>query len=112
MNKVIEQVFPSGNFSGKEYVEDGDIPPITRDELSTAVRGLGKKKSPGPDSIPAEYVAVMFNVDPQCLLRIFNEMLLWERIPECWKVARLVLLRKDGEEGQTPQDIDRFVGPM
>lgn len=101
-SKVTELVFPTGEYAAKEYVADGDIPLITREEVTVAIRNMGRKKSPGPDGIPAEYVAVMFNVDPQRFVRILNQMLLWERIPDGWKVARLVLLRKEGKEREDP----------
>lgn len=92
---IMETVFPQGRYERKEYVEEGNIPHITLREVERAVKSLGKRKSPGPDLVPAEYVKVIFDVDPERLRRLLNHMLIWEDIPSCWKLARLVLLKKE-----------------
>lgn len=101
-SEVIEVVFPPGAYERKEYVADTDIPPFTLQKLNDAAILMSKKKSPGPDGIPSEYVREMVRWAPNKLLAAMNFILRNEWVPDTWKVARMVLIHKEGKKRDDP----------
>lgn len=64
-------------------------------ELKSAASRLRNKIAPGIDGIPNEAVKVIVGRNPNVLLSVYNCCLADGIFPRKWKLARLVLLRKD-----------------
>ena len=76
------------------YNNNRCILPFDISEIELIFRKLKKKKSCGPDNIPNEVLmALQENLIPYlCLL--FNDCLWKGQFPACWKVARVIILKK------------------
>jgi hypothetical protein len=70
---------------------------FTEEELEAAVGKLARRKTPGPDGIPAEVVLVASRVAPGAILEVMNDALASRTFPERWRRAKLVLLPKPSE---------------
>lgn len=79
-----------------------EIPLFTLNELVAACKRLKSKRSPGPDRLPSEVVKLAVGVKPDVILRVMNHALVNEDFPKRWKVANLVLLKKEGNPDNVP----------
>jgi len=70
------------------------VPPITKDEVKSAVARLPTGKAPGPDMIPNEIIKLAFNRFPEKFVGCYNACLDSRSFPSRWKHAKLVLLYK------------------
>lgn len=70
---------------------------ITSEELRKAIQQLKKKKSPGPDGITNEMIQHLGNTALQKLLDIFNQSWKTGQVPQCWKEATMIPIRKKGK---------------
>lgn len=72
---------------------DMDIPEITKQELTLAVKRLhGPVKAPGPDGITSKFWLTVLPFVGHWIRRIYDQCLRTGQFPACWKLARLVLL--------------------
>ena len=65
------------------------------EEVEGALKLLKKRKAPGRDNIPAEAVKVSGKYLAREYLRLFNACLRLGYFPRKWKIASVILLRKD-----------------
>ncbi|XP_060822332.1 uncharacterized protein LOC132910580 [Bombus pascuorum] len=76
---------------------------ITREELEAATKKMAAKDvAPGPDGIPGRVWAETMDIMAPRLLHLYNRCLREGAYPRAWKVARLVLLRKEGRPPESP----------
>ena len=67
-NEFLSQIDISLDETEKDLCEGKlDLP-----EITTAMRGLSKGKTPGPDGLPQEFYAKFWNLLAPHLLRVFN----------------------------------------
>lgn len=102
MLQTLGLLFPTGNAFPREEIVAEEIPRFSMEELLDAARSLGVGKSPGLDNIPAEIVITTVAVDPVRVLQSMNWVLEYDSIPESWKCAKVVLLRKEGKPADDP----------
>lgn len=107
MSAIVEGLFPPsveefGYDSPLAYPLGRDGGPFRMEELDVAIKSLRGGKAPGPDGIGNEVVKATYHADPSGLLRLYNSCRAEGVFPSRWKVARLILLRKDGKPLDRP----------
>ncbi|GIY44539.1 putative RNA-directed DNA polymerase from transposon X-element [Caerostris darwini] len=97
-SKVIKRVFfrskhprlqPYGNHHG---------------ELESVINNIKPNKAVGIDGIPGEVIKEIFLANPQWFLRLLNLLLERGEFPGVWKIARVVLIPKEGRDLTQPRD--------
>ena len=58
---------------------------ISREEVKNALKRMNKGKVVGPDELPVEIRKCMGEMGIKFLTRLFNRLLMGERIPEEWR---------------------------
>ncbi|XP_041972340.1 uncharacterized protein LOC121728266 [Aricia agestis] len=83
--------------------EEEDVPPVTPEELASAVHRMSlKNRAPGLDGVPGRvWVLAIKHLEAQ-VLEVFTKCLVQGRVPRRWKSGKLVLLRKDGRPEDQP----------
>ncbi|KAI5116593.1 hypothetical protein M0805_002345 [Coniferiporia weirii] len=74
--------------------EDEKAPPLLASELEAALTGTSNLSAPGPSGIsycPLKWVVMHY---PAEVLALFNDCLRLGHHPECWRAAKVVMLRK------------------
>jgi hypothetical protein len=87
--------------SPPEWREDEEE--ITNEEFMRAVKKMASRDvAPGPDGIPGRIWAETIDLMAPCLRHLFNRCLRKGAYPRGWRVARLVLLKKEGRLPNSP----------
>ena len=63
---------------------------VSREEVKNAVRRMKKGKAVGPDELPVEVWKCMGEMGIKFLTRLFNRLLMSERMPEEWRGSVLI----------------------
>ena len=63
---------------------------VSREEVKNAVRRMTKGKAVGLDELPVEVWKCMGKIGIEFLTRLFNRLLMGERIPEEWRRSVLI----------------------
>ena len=58
---------------------------VSSKEVKNALRRMKKGKAVGPDELPIEVWKCMKEMGIKCLIRLFNRLLMGERMPEEWR---------------------------
>lgn len=69
-------------------------PPFTIDEIRVVIMDLRLNKAPGDDGLPPEVIRAMLHLEPTWFTSIMNHCLTLDSFPDCWKIARVVLVPK------------------
>lgn len=110
LEDVVNTLFPIGRGVGPRPPAEATAPPewvaeqgVTQGELAAAIRRLGARNTaPGPDGVPGRVWVLTHGVLGADLRRLFDRCLRDGRFPPSWKVARMVLLRKEGRPAESP----------
>lgn len=78
------------------------IPEVTTEEILQASKLLKPGKAPGIDGMQPEILKAMVKFRPDRFAALFNGVLTRGFIPQKWKRARTILLRKEGKDPSTP----------
>ena len=73
---------------------------VSRKEVKNAVRRMKKGKAVGPDELPVEVWKYMGKMGIEFLTRLFNRLLMGERMPEEWRRSLLILIYKNKGDAQ------------
>ena len=63
---------------------------------------MNSKKAAGADGVPGEIAKLVASRRSELVTRAFNGITESGRIPDCWKTARVILLRKPGKDPSLP----------
>ena len=76
---------------------------VSREEVKNALRRMKKGKAVGPDELPVKVWKCMGKMEMKFLTRLFNRLLMGERMPEEWKRSVLILIyiNKGGAQCKT-----------
>ena len=77
--------------------EELKIPPFTIEEIEHAMKQLKCGKAPGVDGIYSEMIKAGGSTITNALHKLFNKILLTNKIPEDFKKAEIVLIYKKGD---------------
>lgn len=95
--EIVEHLFPTKQDSW----ERGNIAVVsdefTLEELAAATERLKGGRAPGPDGVPPEAIKELSRTVPEFLLKILNNLLRLQSFPLNWKLAKVILLRKNGK---------------
>lgn len=109
LGTVVQQLFP--RVEDDEYLvqnvaerlEWSDEWAVSEAEFDRAVNRLNSKKTaPGPDGVPGRVLALALSVLGNRLRRLFTDCLRQGQFPSPWKIAKMVLLKKDGRDANNP----------
>ena len=73
---------------------------VSREEVKNALRRMKKGKAVGPDELPVEVWKCMGEMGMMFLTRLFNRLLMGERLPEEWRRSVLIPIYKN-KRGRT-----------
>ena len=73
---------------------------VSREEVKNALRRMKKGKAVGPDELPAEVWKCMKKMEIEFLIRLFNRLLMGERMPEEWRRSVLIPIYKNKGDAQ------------
>jgi len=84
-----------------EVVEPLPQVPLTKDEVKAAIFSSHPYKAPGMDDLPAIVWQKLWPELGEHIFKLFELSLVLGRIPDSWRVARIVPLRKPGKPNYT-----------
>ena len=73
---------------------------VSREEVKNALRRMKKGKAVGPDELPVEVWKRMGKMGITFLTRLFNRLLMNERMPEEWRRSVLIPICKNKVDAQ------------
>ena len=73
---------------------------VSREEVKNALRRMKKDKAVGPDELPVEVWKCMGEMGIKILTRLFNRLLMGERMPEEWRRSVLIPIYKNKGDAQ------------
>ena len=73
---------------------------ISREQVKNALRRMKKGKLVGPDELPVEVWKCMGKMGIKFLTRLFNRLLMGERMPEEWRRSMLISIYKNKRDAQ------------
>ena len=73
---------------------------VSREEVKNALRRMKKGKAVGPDELPVEGWKCMGKMRIEFLIRLFNRLLMGERMPEEWRRSVLIPIYKNKGDAQ------------
>lgn len=95
--EIVDTLFPDNDDSWNRGSLIRGVEPFTYGELETAIKNMKNGKAPGPDRIPPEAIKELVEHEPNLVLRILNDLLRKQEFPKLWKLARVILLLKNGK---------------
>jgi Reverse transcriptase (RNA-dependent DNA polymerase)/Endonuclease-reverse transcriptase len=102
-NFIIDHLFPDKVVEFKKNTTITDnVPDFTIEELREVARNIKTKKAPGPDEIPPKVVKIILDSCQDLVLKILNDLLRKQEFPNMWKVARVVLIKKQNKPQNVP----------
>ena len=79
----------------KPEVVNEEVNCVSRKEVKNALRRMKKGKAVGPDELPIEVWKCMEKIRIEFLTRLFNRLLMDERMPEEWRRSVLIPIYKN-----------------
>lgn len=100
---TVETLFPRME-QEEEQEEEEETPMVSEKELEVLAKRMMRKRkpAPGPDGISNVTIRSMIRVAHEYVMNVMNECLMHEMVPDEWKKARLVLIRKVGRPEGDP----------
>ena len=69
---------------------------VSREEVKNALRRMKKGEAVGPDELPVEVWKCMEKMGIEFLTRLFNRLLMGERMPEEWRSVLIPIYKNKG----------------
>ena len=82
----------------REAIDEVMTKKLTMEELESSLKVLKTKKSPGPDEVTNEMLTHLGRTAKKKLLQLYNSTWKNGTIPEIWKKALIVPIKKEGKE--------------
>ena len=86
--------------TGETEVVNEEVNCVSREEVKNALRRMKKGKAVGPDELPVEVWKCMGEMEIKFLTRLFNRLLMGERMPEEWRRSVLIPIYKNKGDAQ------------
>ena len=77
---------------------------VSREEVKNALRRMKKGKAVGPDKLPEEIWKCMEKMEIKFLTRLFNRLLMGERMPEKWRMSVLIPIYRTHSAVETTEE--------
>ena len=82
----------------KEAIDEVMTKKLTMEELESSLKMLKTKKSPGPDEVTNEMLIHLGKTAKKKLLQLYNSTWKTGKIPDIWKKAFIVPIKKEGKQ--------------
>lgn len=110
LNTVVEHLFPRDGDNNVQLAQNvieehewSEEWAVSEEEFNQAVNSLNAKKTaPGPDGVPGRALALALSVLGDRLRQLFTNCLRLGKFPPQWKIAKMVLLKKEGRADSDP----------
>lgn len=107
LQRIVETLFPRHDTRPwaaipPGRIDQGEVAPVTNDELIVIAKSLKLNKAPGPDGIPTVAIKSAIEACPDMFRMAMQMCLDRGEFPERWKRQRLVLLPKHGKPPGDP----------
>lgn len=86
----------------EEGIENREMPNLSEEEILEAAKKLKPNKAAGLDGVVPEIIKKLTESRPDRFAALFNGIINRGKIPQPWKKARTILLRKPGKDTATP----------
>ncbi|CAG9137374.1 unnamed protein product [Plutella xylostella] len=87
----------SSTLSELDFLTDETVPSILNREVENAIEQLKKEKSSGEDGITNDIIKAMVEPLTPHLTKLFNSIIIQEKIPNDWKESIITLIYKKGD---------------
>ena len=87
-------------------VVNKEINCVSREEMKNAQRRMKKGEAVGPDELPVEVWKCMGEMEIKFLTKLFNRLLMGERIPEEWRRSLLIPIYKNKEDAHSHSAVE------
>ena len=84
----------------KPEVVNEEVNCVSREEVKNALRRMKKGKAVGPDELPVDVWKCMGEMGIEFLTRLFNRLLMGERMPGEWRRSVLIPIFKNNGDAQ------------
>ena len=84
----------------KPEVVNEEVNCVSREKVKNALKRMKKAKAVGPDELPVELWTCMGEMGITFLTRLFNRLLMGERMPEEWRRSVLIPIYKNKGDAQ------------
>ena len=81
--------------------DNTEVPPFTEEEVEASLKKMSKRKAPGPDDITSDMFILGGEPVLKYLTKTFNEILTTTQIPPSWDEAKVIIIYKKGDPGDT-----------
>ena len=81
--------------TNKTEVVNEEVNCISREEVKNVLRRIKNGKAVGPDEFPVEVWKFIVKIGIKFLTRLFNRLLMGERMPEEWRRSVLIPIYKN-----------------
>ena len=98
--KLINEENNRGPRTEKAEVVNEEVNCVSRDEVKNALRRMKKGKAVGPDELPVKVWKCMGEMGIKFLTRLFNRLLMGERMTEEWRRSVLIPNYKNKGDAQ------------
>ncbi|GIY79612.1 RNA-directed DNA polymerase from mobile element jockey [Caerostris darwini] len=104
IDAILDHHFPwTGNHPRTPIIPNHqDFIQLTSEEIEAVISKLQPKKAVGTDGIPGEIVKEIFFANRIWFTELLNQLLCKGIFPQIWKIARIVLLDKEGKDLNHP----------
>ena len=92
-----------GQDAKKENTDEIMFKRITEEEVNTALKSLTKNKAPGPDKITNNMLMNLGRAAKSQMRKLFNASWRAGRLPQIWKQAIMIPIKKHGKPKASPQ---------
>lgn len=97
LKRIVETLFPiraNTSFNIDRTIDVQTVPSVSNEEIISACKRIGEKKTPGPDGIPNKAFKRAVEERPEIFVRTMEKCLHEGVFPAKWKLQHLVLLPK------------------
>ena len=98
--KLINEENNRNPMTEKAEVVNKEVNSVSREEVKNTLRRMRKDKPVGPDELPIEVWKCMGEIRKKFLTRLFNRLLMGERMPEEWRRSVLIPIYKNKVDAQ------------
>ena len=98
--KLINEEYNRDHRTEKAEVVNEEVNCVSREKVKNALRRIEKGKAVGPDEMPVEVWMCMGKMGMEFLTRLFNKLLMSERMPEEWRRSVLIPIYKNKGDAQ------------
>lgn len=96
---ILEYNFPEVQYPTDRWDRNlVNVREVTYFEILSVMSDIKNRKAPGDDGITNELCKLLFKLNPGWYVKVFNYCLNKGIFPKCWKIAKVILIPKEGRD--------------